>query len=147
MNIQLKRFLIPALTFAYVHAAFGDMEGDTLKAACSSSDEVKLLICRTYLDAVIETHTLTAAAFKGFFESSGYKKPVPILWCPPLPRKHKDISFYDAHIDFDQARPVVLNYLDKHPDVMHVTAAELVMEAFSAAFPHSGPDGSCPKPR
>ena len=146
MNSFKKRFLFPAVILLYVHAASADMEGAALKAACSSKNEAQLRICETYLDAVVETHTLTAAAFRGILESYGYKKLVPILWCPPIPRKSRDTSFYDAHIDLDQARSVVRKYLDEHPEEMHVTAAELVIEAFSQAFPHSGADNSCPKP-
>ena len=97
---------------------------------------------------MIETQRLTTAALKELLNANGYSKPMPILWCAPNPHSHQGTPFYDArndaHADVQHARHVVLNYLDPHAEALHLTAAQLVIEALTAAYPPTGPDRSCP---
>ena len=97
---------------------------------------------------MIETQRLTTAALKELLNANGYSKPMPILWCAPNPHSHQGTPFYDArsdaHVDVQHARHVVLNYLDPHAEGLHLTAAQLVIEALTAAYPPTGPDRSCP---
>ena len=148
MNMLSKPFLDVALTLLYTHTALADMEGAALKAACLSKDKTKQAICNTSLDAVSETQRLTTAALKELLNANGYSKPMPILWCAPNPHSHQGTPFYDArndaHVDVQHARHVVLNYLDPHAEALHLTAAQLVIEALTAAYPPTGPDRSCP---
>ena len=115
MNTAHKTRLLTALTLLHTHFAMADMDGAALKAACISTTKAQQIICNTYLDAVVETQTLTTSALKEMLSVNGYTKPMPILWCSPNPHSHQGTPFYDAHndapVNAGQARQVVLGYL------------------------------------
>jgi hypothetical protein len=84
-----------------------DIYGHQIVGPCKSD----MPTCTGYVAGFIGAHNLMAAAGA---------KPI---WCAP------------ANVTVEQVRLMLISYLDKHPERLHLTFDELIARTVRAAFP------------